>query len=311
MAYSFTAFKDTSVGLFDSLAGALARSPSWVQDVAYAVLRVLVRGVYYLPGSYVRKVATNLSKQPAVSVAPKAIYFGLADGLVRMLRALEVLSRGGDLANLPSFTMSDEAQQRLNDRVGKGAILAMPHSTGSLLSVRSLASRYNVLMLIKEPKNSARAQKQKRFFENLGCEILDVRRTDPSKVARTIFKALRQGRFVIGTCDRIRSQPPHGLMIHKESDTIRCIALGQAVGAVGWPARFAHKCQLPIIPLMPANQPKQIELHVGQPIEAVGDSLQDTQAWLDGMFELFCAYPEHWMFAYDKKWASLLKQSQS
>ncbi len=290
------------------MAGVLARSPIWLQNVAFGLLRVVMKALYFVPTGHVRQVAVNFSKQ-IEDRSPRELYFCLIDGLVRMIRALEVLSRHGAVDSLPEFTMSEQVKQMLDERVGKGAILAMPHSTGSLLAVHALARDYDILMLIREPLSEERARTQRRFFENLGCEILDVRRTEASKVARTLFKALRSGRFVVGTVDRIRSAPPHRKRVHRETDTIYTKVFGSEVGATGWPARFAHKCQLPILPLMPLNTINAVKLEVGAPVIATGDLIVDTQAWLDALILLFKQYPDHWMFAYDRRWAKALKKA--
>lgn len=306
MAFGFTEFKDRSFAFFDALATLLANSPLWLQDVLYAVFGCFVRLLYFLPFSHPRNVAVNWARQAGYE-NPRKLYYESAAGILRMLRWLEAIHRGSDQDRLPDFKISDHTRNSLDQRKGEGAILIMPHSSGSLLSVRELARSYDILMLVKEPKYEPRAARQRRYFQNLGCEILDVRRTDPAKVARTIFKALREGRFVVGTCDRIRSRPPNDLDYHKESDTVLCEVLGQEVGVVGWPARFAHKCKLPMIPLMPTNHPGRISLHLANPIQATGDINHDSQAWLDAIWQLFHTYPEHWMFAYDKKWARLLR----
>ena len=67
-----------------------------------------------------------------------------------------------------------------------------------------------------------------------------------------------------------------------------------------------------MIPLMPIFEKDRVELYLGEPIAATGDINVDSQAWLDAMWSLFKAHPEHWMFVYDKQWAKLLlKASES
>ena len=310
MGWSFTRFKDHSAGFFNAILALVNRCPDGLKGFAYGAIGFLFRLFYYVPFSYVRRVNLHLANH-LDGRSPRDVYFGLIDGTIRMIRGTQALSHSEEVLTTSSLHISKANQDLLDSCQDKGAILVIPHATGSLLAVRELSKRYDLLMLVKEPKDAARAARQRKFYDKLGCETLDARRADPVTLARTILKALKAGRFVVGTCDRIRSRPPNNEAYHKYSDTVLAEILGQQVGVVGWPARFAHKCRLPILPILPAYEVDGIQLHFAEPINADGDINGDSQAWIDALWKLFCEHPEHWMFAYDKKWARLLQKSKT
>lgn len=245
-------------------------------------------------------------------VSARDLYFGLTACIIRLVRTFQAMTRCDEEEALPEFRFSGSAQSVLEAHKASGAILIMPHSTGAILAASELAKHYDVLMLVKEQKDPRRAAKQHKFYETLECETLDARRADPVTLARTLMKALKSKRMVIGTCDRIKGRPRGGLDHHKESDTVLCHLLGQEIGVVGWPARFAQKCGIPMIPLMPIFEDDCVELYLGEPIAATGDINVDSPAWLDAMWSLFREHPEHWMFVDDNQRSKLLlKASES
>lgn len=261
--------------------------------------------IYYVPASHMRKTASAL--HAAVGHAsPKIIYRSFVDGVLLFARRIEMLSNG-DTATIDKLLKIPQQEQL--DAIIKqhgGALLALPHCHGALLMVRGLAARYDVLMLIREPKKDSRAEAQRRYFANMGCEVLDVRRNNEAIVARTVLKALRNGKLVIGTVDRIKQPPAEAEPVSKERDNVRAIAFDVPVGVPGWPARFAAKCKVPILPVMVEQTRQDIILHLGEPIIA-SDVLVTTQKWLSALEQFFIRFPGQWIFVYDKHWSRVLR----
>jgi len=305
MAFSFTKFKDRISRFTDSGSQRLAAAPRPVQKVVYGLLHGVIWLLYIIPGSYMRKTAVAYSA--AIEQGPpRKIYSGFANGLLLFIQRIELLSQGHtDIIDQLLKIPEQERFEAILDEHG-GAILAMPHCHGSLLMVRGLSARYPVLMLIREPKNDARAASQRRYFAHMGCEVLDVRRSNDATIARTVLKALRKGKIIIGTVDRIKKAPPSNQPVSKTDDNVRAMAFGQPVGIAGWPARFAAKCKVPILPVMVEHSVDAVTLHIGEPIIATG-AVATTQKWLSALEQFFRRFPGNWIFVYDKHWSRLLR----
>lgn len=292
-------------GFVDGWAQWLGAAPKPVQNTIYGLLRGALWLIYFIPYSYMRNTAVVYSR--AVDQGPpRKIYRGFANGFLLFTHRMELMSQGS--TDIIDQLLKIPEQARL-DTILKdhgGLIMTMPHCHGSLLMVRGLSAHYPVLMLIREPKKEARAALQRRYFAHMGCEVLDVRRNNEVTVARTVLKALRQGKIVIGTVDRIKAAPPEDEPISKTSDTVRAMAFGQPMGIAGWPARFAAKCKAPILPVMVDQTEEAVTLHIGEPITAT-DLITTTQEWVDAMQQFFRRFPSNWIFLYDKHWSRLLR----
>lgn len=309
MRFSFTRFKDRTSSSLYAASNWLSRQPAPVQKTGFAVLRGFFWLIYIVPGSHMRKTAVALCAACG-QTSPAAIYGQFVDGVLLFAERIELLSQGR--TDAIDRMLEIPRQDRLDAivRQHRGAIVALPHCHGALLMVRGLASRYDTLMLIREPKQEARAAAQRRYFANLGCDILDVRRSNEAVVARTVLKALRDGKLVIGAVDRIREAPPETEPVTKSRDTVRAHAFGKPVGAAGWPARFAAKCKVPIVPVIVEQTPAAVILHLGEPV-AASDVLSTTQAWLSALERLFIRFPGQWIFVYDKHWSRLLRNREA
>jgi lauroyl/myristoyl acyltransferase len=305
MAFSFTKFKDRVSGSVYSGSQRLAVAPKPVQKVIYSLLRGVIWLIYIIPGSYMRKTvvafAAAIEQDP-----PREIYRGFANGFLLFAQRMEMLSQGRTDIIDQLLKIPEKARFEAILKEHGGVILTMPHCHGSLLMVRGLSARYPVLMLIREPKKDERAASQRRYFANMGCEVLDVRRSNEAAVARTVLKALRKGKIVIGTVDRIQKAPPPDEPVSKTSDCVRTMIFDQPAGIAGWPARFAAKCKVPILPIMVEHDTNALTLHIGDPITAT-DIVATTQKWVSALEDFFQRFPGNWIFVYDKHWSRLLR----
>tara|TARA_R110002124_G_scaffold80862_2_gene213821 strand:+ start:4491 stop:5438 length:948 start_codon:yes stop_codon:yes gene_type:complete len=309
MKFSFTRFKDRTSNSLYAASNWLSHQSVPIQKTGFAVLRSFFWLIYIVPGSYMRKTAAALCAASG-QATPAAIYGQFVDGVLLFAERIELLSRGR--TDTIDQMLEIPHKDRLDSIISQhgGAIFALPHCHGALLMVRGLASRYDTLMLVREPKQEARAAAQRRYFANLGCEVLDVRRNNEAVVARTVLKALRDGKLVIGTVDRIKEPPPENEPVAKNRDTVRALAFGKPVGVAGWPARFAAKCKVPIVPVIVEQTPAAVILHLGEPIIA-SDVLTTTQAWLSALEQFFKQFPGQWIFVYDKHWSRLLRNRET
>jgi KDO2-lipid IV(A) lauroyltransferase len=302
---SFTKLKDRIGGVLFGISRGLGAAPRPIQWLGYGAAAGFVRALYFVPGLPMRKTARAYVRATGGGSAWR-VYTGFADGVIRMARRMEQLRQGGGGAIDALFRHADPgAFERLVAEHGR-ALIVMPHCHGALMMVRGFAARYPTFMLIREPSNDDRAARQRPYFEDMGCEILDVRRNNEAAVARAVLKALKQGKFVIGTVDRIKHPPPVSEPIDKLADNVRIEAFGEAVGVAGWPVRFADKCGVPILPVMVEHTDRAVTLHAGAPI-IPGDVLETTQAWADALELFYRRFPRDWINMYDKHWTRVLK----
>lgn len=215
--------------------------------------------------------------------------------------------RFGPQADIDQLLQIPE-QARLEGVLAKGGVLmVMAHCHASVAMVRALASRYPTLMLIRSTAKKSRAASQYSYYEQLGCDVVDVRSTDGGIVARAVLRALREGKIVVGVVDRIEKAPKPDSPVNKAKDTVRVEAFGQAIGLAGWPARFAAKCKVPVLPVTVVQTSEAMVLHISDEIEA-GEMVATTQKWVDAIEAFIRRFPSDWLFVYDKHWGQILRR---
>ncbi|NNK78472.1 MAG: hypothetical protein HKP40_07145 [Litoreibacter sp.] len=309
MSGSFTKFKDRIWFAFDGGLRRLPDAPKPVQQLAYGVLRAIFVGAYYLPRAPLARGSAAFAKLLGRK-DPAAMHRAFVGGFILGLQRMEMLRNGqtDTLEALLEIPEPDKLDALMAQ--GNGAVLAMPHCHASVAMVRGLAQRYPVLMLVRETAKPSRAAAQRSYYDHLGCECLDVRRTGDASVARAVLGALRQGKLVVGVVDRIQDAPPESAPYDKARDMVRAEAFGQPVGIAGWPARFAGKLGAPVLPGMVAQTEDAMILHLGSPLET-RDLEATTQAMTRALEALVRAHPRDWLFVYDKYWTRVLQQGAS
>ncbi|MFY0691007.1 MAG: hypothetical protein JXR14_03700 [Paracoccaceae bacterium] len=307
MSGSFTKFKDRIWFAFDAGLRRLPGAPKPVQALAYGFLRAIFVAVYYLPGAPLARSSAAFAKLLGRN-DPAAMHRDFVEGFILGLQRMEML-RNGQTDRLEAlFEMPEPDTLDALMAQGKGAVLAMPHCHASVAMVRGLARRYEVLMLVRETAKPSRAAAQRSYYDHLGCDCLDVRRTGDAAVARAVLGALRGGKLVVGVVDRIQDAPPETAPYDKRRDMVRAEAFGQPVGIAGWPARFAGKLGAPVLPGMVAQTKDAMILHLGTPLET-GDLEATTRALTRALEELVRAHPRDWLFVYDKFWTRALQRA--
>ena len=303
MKFSFTRFKNRIARTVYATSKILGAAPKPVRAAGYGAFRGLLWLIYFFPRSHMRKTACALARAVGQD-NPRRLYAGFVNGLSRTAYRMELIrqGRGGEIDALLQIPEQDRFEELVTD---SGVLLIMPHCHGSLLMVRAMAARYPLLFLSREPKNDARAKLQRRFIDPMECEVIDVRRNNETVVARAVLKSLRQGKIVIGAVDRIKQAPPEDEPVSKTDDNVRVTVFGEDAGFVGWPARFAAKARVPILPVMVEHTEDAVRLHWGEPITA-GEIQATTQAWVSALEGFFNRFPYDWIFVYDKHWARLL-----
>lgn len=304
MGASFTKFKDRIWFAVDGGTKRLATAPAWVQSMGYGLVEGILYTAYIVPRSPLRGTATAFSKVVGQG-PPRKLYKRFTKNFTLALRRMETLRLGrtDEIDRLLNIPEVDRLESSLSD--GKGAILVMPHCHGSVVMVRALASRYPVLMLVRGPAKEARAITQRPYYTHIGCELFDVRQSTDAQVARAVLGALKSGKIVVGVVDRIKAAPPEDEPVRRSDDSVRATIFEQPAGFVGWPARFAARCKVPILPVMVEQTSDDMTLHIGASIPAE-DTYKTTQMWVTELEKLYLRFPTDWGFVYDKHWSRVM-----
>lgn len=301
---SFTRFRDLIWAPVDWGTKSLATAPGWVQAAGYGTVRGILWAAYLAPGTPLRATARAFARVADVP-SPHALYGGFARRFTLALQRMEMMRLGNTGPLDALLQIPDQPRLEALLAEGKGALILMPHCHASVVTVRALAARYPVLMLMREPADDYRAETQRPYYHHIGCELLEVRRSPETVVARAVLQALKKGKIVVGIVDRIKT--PTGKKAAKGD--VRALAFGQTADFVGWPARFAARCEAPLLPAMVEQTETAVTLHLGEAVAAADP--EATQKWVTGLEALLRRYPYDWGFVYDKHWSRLLRRATS
>ena len=296
MRLRFRAIKDVVVLPLHGFGKMSLYLPEWVLNAIAAGLGWIGKAYYFMPGSHARRTVRNLCRVIGRS-DPRATYFRLMDNLTCAAKAFGRLMRAGPdaLAEMTDFDGAALATCREAWEKSGGAIFVVPHCVGSVLSAARFGKEFPSMMLVRESKSRRRGRIMRQYFEKLGPELLFVRRADPVSLARSILNSLRARKFVVGTTDLARCT----------RDTIAVEMFGERVRMPDWPARFAAKRKVPIVPGYVHIVNGRILMITGEPY-LEEDLTASTQRWARFFEENIRAYPSDWIFMLDKRWSRIL-----
>lgn len=223
-----------------------------------------------------------------------------------MLFRVEQIRQGqtaklGALLHIPEKDRFDEITSR------GGAIFIMPHAHGSVPMAEALGQIHPLLLFVRATKDEERAAWQREYYTKMTCGVVDVRRADDVVASRTMLSALREGSIILGGGDFIKGAPD--VIDNPAEDVVSVEAFGEHVGAMRWPARFAAKMGVPIVPVNIEQTSTQLILHMGDEITP-GEIVPTTQKWMDGMVDLIHQYPTNWVFCLDRHWLRVLENAK-
>lgn len=302
----FTKTKDRAFNFYNVGAGWLARRPRPVRLGVYSVVGLVMWTIYLLPGNRVRPTIVALSKHVG-EPSPSRLFGRYVRRFITGLDLAERVRHGFGAEVDGLLTIEDK--ERFDGILEKGGMfLALPHVHASVAMARALGKSYQVLLIIRLTTEKKRAEAQRLLFEQVGCDILDARNAPSSSIARKTLRALRDGKIVIGTVDRIRP-PPDG-DIDTARGQVRATVFGQVVGLESWPTRFAMEAKVPIVPATVRQTDGGISLCLGKEGSPTHNIIEDTQYWVDELEKLLRSNPEEWNFSLDKHWSRVLIESQ-
>jgi lauroyl/myristoyl acyltransferase len=273
--------------------------PEWAQIPYYKSFRLLGKAYYFTPYSHARRTVGNFCRATGRSDS-REIYFQLVDNLLFAAAGFGRLLSDGTDAVAETVTFDDASAARMEAvRAKHGAcIMPVPHCAGSVLSAAGFAKRFPMLVLVRESRSMSRNLLMRQYLEKLGAELLFVRHTAPTVVARTILRALHDKKFVIGATDTSRNGP----------DTVEVKFFGRTVSMPAWPARFSARRKIPILPGFIRITGGRMVLCCDEPyIEP--DAVVATQRWAAYFEKSIRESPADWFFMLDKRWSNLIAQA--
>lgn len=299
----FSRTKDRVFAGYETLSGWLSRRPRPVRMGVYKTFGGVFWAAYLLPGNSVRPTMVALARRVGVA-SPAALFRRYVRHFLTGTDLAEQLRHGFGAELDMRLSIPDKARldALLADR---GVFLALPHLHASFAMVHCLSQQYPMLAVVSLTRNPDRARAQRALYARAECEILDVRSESPQAVARAILGALKAGKIVAGTVDRIQHAPADP--VDRARDVVRAEAFGTAVGFGGWPTRFAAKAGAPILPAMVTQADDGVSLILGEATVPTEDLSASTQAWVSELERLVSTHPHEWAFCLDKHWSRVLR----
>lgn len=296
MRIHFRRVKDFGVVPVDWL---IRSTPSGMMRGVLGTFGLAASAYYALPGNHLRRTLRNFCRLTG-RTDPDPIFADFRRNTLMAFHLFTRLVREGADA-VAGHIVFDEPSlaraRRARDEYGCG-IFVVPHCAGSVLSATRFGREFPSVVLVRESKSDRRAAILRPYFEKLGPELLFVRRSEPTAVARGILKALHEKKFIIGTTDLIR----------KTDDTVEVTVFGQRVHMPAWPARFSARRKVPILPGYIRMQDGKIVLSCDEPyIEK--DLTASTQIWASCYEKSFRQYPADWVFMFDKRWSAVIAKA--
>ncbi len=274
----------------------LAGLPRRIGLTFIGCLGALGKAGYFVPASPVRRVFENFCRATG-RTDPWPIYSRMVGNLEQVGLHYARLYRHGR-SELLGQSIIDPTLEREYERLGKGRqgfLLLVPHCAGAVLGSARLSTFCPTVLLVREPRDPARCELMLEYLRKLGPEFILVRNVAPASVMRSIIRALRENKVVVGTTDLVKA----------ESDTMETQAFGQPIHSPAWPSRISARLGTPIVPAYIHMDGPQIRIMADESyVEA--DIAQSTQRWLSSFERRFRQYPSDWVFMMDKRWARVL-----
>ena len=179
-----------------------------------------------------------------------------------------------------------------------GAIIAVPHNFGSLLSALKMNREFPFILITKNSSTIERTKIAIDVFERMQTTILMVRGGNPFQLSRTLFSILKSGKSVAATLDSLDTS----------SNRIDVKMFGEAMGFSPWAAKIAVRMGVPVIPTYFSSCNDQIVVNFGKPLlaESVEECIQHYVSFFD---ENILKDPASWGFLGDKKWRRVLREA--
>jgi len=297
----FRPIKDVIALPLHWMASAVAGLPESAGRATMGAFGALFRAAYFVPGNHLRRTVGNFCRATSRS-DPWPIYSRMVGNLQQATLHYGGLYRRGR-SNLLAQTVIDTTLATQYERLRNsksGLIFLVPHCAAALLSSARLSTFCPTVLLVREPRSPIRCQLMMEYLRKLGPELILTRNAPPASIMRSIMRALRDHKVIVGTSD----------VIHPGPDTVETRAFGQGIHSPSWPARIAARLGTPIVPGFIHMEGRQIRIFADEGYREL-DIQKGAQRWMSSFEGWFRRYPSDWVFMLDKHWARVLAAASS
>jgi lauroyl/myristoyl acyltransferase len=285
------------------LYGMLEHAPRAIVMLPIHFSIFILRLLYWWPKNPIRlscEYICILAERKGYTHDPRHIYNKFLSNAVEATKTLANLYHNGidAAADQIQFTASDT--RMMNDLIEEygGAIIAVPHNFGSLLSALKMNREFPFILITKNSSTIERTKIAIDVFERMETTILMVRGGNPFLLSRSLFSILKSGKSVAATLDSMDSS----------ANRIEVQMFGRQIGFSPWAAKISVRMGVPVIPTYASSRDDQIVAIFGKPLFAdnVEKSIQHYVSFFD---ENILKDPASWGFLGDKSWRRVLRDA--
>ncbi len=298
--FSGTRIKSFAVPLLYRM---LEHAPQAIVMLPIVVSIFILRLLYWWPKNPIRlscEYICMLAKKRGYTHNPRHIYNKFLSNALGATKTLANLYHNGieSVADHIQFTEGDT--RMMNDLIEEygGAVIAVPHNFGSLLSALKMNREFPFILITKNSSTIERTKIAIDVFERMQTSILMVRGGNPIQLSRALFAILKSGKSVAATLDSLDSS----------ANRIEVQMFGEAMGFSPWAAKIAIRLGVPVIPTYFSSRNDQIRVIFGSPLltDNVEESIQHYASFFD---ENILKDPASWGFLGDKSWRRVLRDA--
>ena len=281
----------------------LEHAPRAIVMLPIYVVIFILRLFYWWPQNPIRlscEYICVLAKKRGYAHDPRQIYNKFLSNALQATKTLANLYHNGieSAADHIQFTADDT--RMMNDLIEEygGAIIAVPHNFGSLLSALKMNREFPFILITKNSSTIERTKIAIDVFERMQTSILMVRGGNPFQLSRSLFSILKSGKSVAATLDSLDTS----------ANRVEVQMFGEAMGFSPWAAKIAVRMGVPVIPTYASSRNDQIVAIFGKPLLAdnVEESIQHYVSFFD---ENILKDPASWGFLGDKSWRRVLREA--
>ena len=277
--------------------------PFGLVDVVIAFFAFLGRLTWWLPGNPMRATCrhvTELASLRNISHDPHQIYREWVSQQALVARGFFRMRREGPEAVLDWMGFAPDVMPCLKQLVSEhgGLLFVVPHTSAATFAAIGLAHHLDVLVLVRNRKDSQHSSVARDMFERMNVNAMLVRDESSTRVTRACFRALREGKVVVCTMD----------YHHRKEDAIWAKMFELHKRFAPWAVRFASKTKKPLIPCYPYIEGGKVRAWLGEPM-LDPDPEKLTQHYVSFFDQCILKDPQSWAFLADKRWRLFLEES--
>lgn len=281
----------------------LLHTPTIVAIAPVRLVILLLRALYWWPRNPLRVTCEhlcNIARKAGHSHQSRQVYQQL---LTNLLGAVEnyfdLYDRGLDFA-LDRVKLSSSEGANIKKLISDhgGVLIMVPHNCGTSFSVLEMNRTLPLLLVVRNSPTIERTKIAIDFFSRMQVKIIMVRGGNPFQLSRSLFSALKEGKAVTATVDKLDRSP----------NRIDVDMFGSQVGLSPWAAKIAARMNVPIIPSYCRSRGRDLSIVLGAPLTSK-DTRELMQHYAHFFEQNIIEDPASWAFLGDKHWAKALRKA--